>query len=292
MRSYLALYVLLVWLFSIKINAQVPNGDFEQWAGSEPDGWWTNNILVQTISQSSDAHSGSFAARGDVVMTTSGNLQPLLISGEIGGHGFPISERFANLTGYYKLNAVTTENLSVVVIPFKNGQGIGVGGSQFFAASDYTKFTVPIFYSNSSIPDSCQVSLTVGNNSGSVNVGSYFIVDDVVFEGITTDIDETVIFPDSYSLEQNYPNPFNPSTKIRYSIPLHVKHGAANVVLKVYDILGNEVATLVNEEKPAGIYEVEFSTLSGNIHNLSNGVYFYKLQAGEYIETRKMVLLK
>jgi len=88
--------------------------------------------------------------------------------------------------------------------------------------------------------------------------------------------------PNNFSLEQNYPNPFNPSTKIQYRVP-----SISQVVLKIYDILGNEIATLVNEEKPAGVYEVEF-----NAATLSSGVYFYQLKAGEFIQTKKMILIK
>ena len=88
--------------------------------------------------------------------------------------------------------------------------------------------------------------------------------------------------PSTFSLEQNYPNPFNPSTKIKYSVTQ-----SSNVVLKIYDVLGNEVATLVNEEKPAGSYEVEF-----NPSSLTSGVYFYKLQAGSFVDTKKMILQK
>jgi hypothetical protein len=99
-------------------------------------------------------------------------------------------------------------------------------------------------------------------------------------------IDEPVY---KFSLEQNYPNPFNPSTKIKYTIPkspLFFGEGQG-VKLEVYDVLGNEVATLVNEEKPAGSYEVEFDA-SG----LSSGIYFYKLSAGEYTDSKKMVIIK
>ena len=85
-----------------------------------------------------------------------------------------------------------------------------------------------------------------------------------------------------FSLEQNFPNPFNPTTTINYQI---IKNDF--VSLKVYDILGNEVATLVNEEKPAGSYEINF-----NASSLSSGIYFFKLQAGSFIETKKMLLLK
>ncbi|MCW8811897.1 MAG: M14 family zinc carboxypeptidase [Chlorobium sp.] len=93
-----------------------------------------------------------------------------------------------------------------------------------------------------------------------------------------------------FSLGQNYPNPFNPSTTIKYSIPTVIASGTTQsqlVTLKVYDVLGNEVVTLVNEEKLAGTYEVEFSA-----QNLPSGIYFYKLQSGNFVETKKMVLLK
>ena len=86
----------------------------------------------------------------------------------------------------------------------------------------------------------------------------------------------------SFVLEQNYPNPFNPSTSIQYAVS-----NRQFISLKVYDLLGNEVATLVNEEKPAGEYEIEF-----NAESLPSGIYFYQLNAGNYIDTKKMVFLK
>lgn len=95
-------------------------------------------------------------------------------------------------------------------------------------------------------------------------------------------VEEEDQIPASFELGQNYPNPFNPSTKIIYQIP------EANLVtLKVYDVLGSELATLVNEEKSTGSYEVEFIASA-----LSSGIYFYRLQAGKFTETKKLVLLK
>ncbi len=91
-----------------------------------------------------------------------------------------------------------------------------------------------------------------------------------------------------FTIEQNYPNPFNPSTIIKYEIPER-----SFVTIKVYDVLGREIITLVNQEKPVGSYEVVFDS-----QGLTSGVYFYKLQvyapgrAGEFIETKKMVLLR
>jgi len=92
----------------------------------------------------------------------------------------------------------------------------------------------------------------------------------------------------SFELEQNFPNPFNPSTKIKYTIaPLNLPEGEAFVMLKVYDVLGNEVATLVNEDKPAGEYEVTF-----NASGFPSGIYLYKLTAGSYSAAKKMLLVK
>jgi parallel beta-helix repeat protein len=99
---------------------------------------------------------------------------------------------------------------------------------------------------------------------------------------ILTDVEDEKQIPTEFSLNQNFPNPFNPSTKIRYSIPQQ-----GYVTLKVYDVLGNEIATLVNEERPAGNYVVDF-----NASGLSSGVYIYKLQSGPFVESKKMILLR
>ncbi len=89
-------------------------------------------------------------------------------------------------------------------------------------------------------------------------------------------------FPEMFYLSQNYPNPFNPITTIEYSIPKQ-----SLVTIKVFDLLGREVATLVNEEKPAGNYIVNFNGI-----NLSTGIYFYRLEADSYIAVKKLLLLK
>jgi hypothetical protein len=92
-----------------------------------------------------------------------------------------------------------------------------------------------------------------------------------------------------YALEQNYPNPFNPSTTIRFSLPV-----AGHVSLIVYDILGKEVATLVNEERPAGTYNQIFDPASpgGRMGPLASGVYVYRLVAGSFNQTKRLILLK
>jgi len=113
----------------------------------------------------------------------------------------------------------------------------------------------------------------------------YYRLKQIDFDGsfeYSDEIEIDVTGPLTFSLEQNYPNPFNPSTIISYGIPVKSK-----VVLKVFDVLGKEVATLLNEEKPAGQYSIEF-----NAKDLPSGIYFYKLQAGSFVETKKMILIK
>jgi hypothetical protein len=101
-------------------------------------------------------------------------------------------------------------------------------------------------------------------------------------DDVVSGIEEESLLPTRYLLYQNYPNPFNPITTIKYQIP-----EAGIVSLKIYDILGRDIATLVNEEKPAGFYEYDF-----NASDLSSGVYLYQLKAGSYVESKKMLLLK
>ena len=134
------------------------------------------------------------------------------------------------------------------------------------------------------------VNPAANQNGPSLNVDVF----DIDIDSTATSTSDSKKKLKNFKLYQNYPNPFNPSTKIRYDIS-----EKSFVTLKVYDLLGREVATLVSEEKFAGSYEVEFSTkVSSGINNLSSGVYFYKLAAnssinGEnYVDTKKFVLIK
>jgi hypothetical protein len=127
-----------------------------------------------------------------------------------------------------------------------------------------------------------------GTKQWSTNV-YYGIIGGEEFGNLVS-VDETEpALPTKFLLSQNYPNPFNPSTSIQYavsSLPTG-QAGRQFVSLKVYDVLGNEIATLVNEELPAGEYEVEFDG-----SKLPSGIYFYQLKAGNFIETKKMILLR
>lgn len=141
------------------------------------------------------------------------------------------------------------------------------------------------------------VSITITYNTSElqsgINNGNIFVLDPhhgtitipvEIYSQTTTDVNEDFFSntPASFSIEQNYPNPFNPSTKISFSIPETQK-----VTLKIYNLLGNELLTLVDEEKAKGIYSVNV-----DMSSFASGVYFYKITAGKYSQTRKMILNK
>jgi hypothetical protein len=148
-----------------------------------------------------------------------------------------------------------------------------------------------------SVTDWETISFVTGNGTSTENQNysfihqnpsegkSYYRLKQIDYDGKYTysNIAEVdFVLPIQFSLEQNYPNPFNPVTSIKYAI-----RSKQFVQLKIFDVIGNEVATLVNDEKPAGNYEIAFDA-----SNLSSGVYFYKIASGNFIETKKMVLLK
>lgn len=129
-------------------------------------------------------------------------------------------------------------------------------------------------------------SIAGQNFVGLSGYGNNFILSgfltDILFRSVFVNVNEQIDLPATYALHQNYPNPFNPSTTIEYEIPKE-----SFVTLKVFNLLGQEVATLVDETKQAGRYEVKFNGLS-----LSSGVYFYKIRSKDFIETKKLILVR
>ncbi|MGK9477823.1 rhamnogalacturonan lyase family protein [Melioribacter sp. OK-6-Me] len=141
--------------------------------------------------------------------------------------------------------------------------------------------------------DSVEVNLNEGYNntiSFSATGSDFGNLDEIIIKSTFLTTVETISeLPAKFVLYQNYPNPFNPSTIISYTIPVSNKadNSRIHVLLKVYDALGRQVATLVDEQKEPGIYTVEFKA-----DDLPSGIYFYQLSAGNYISTKKMILLK
>ena len=153
-------------------------------------------------------------------------------------------------------------------------QNSKVNGSSFSGGFGITSTT------NTRITSSIGVPFDGSSSNGTSSIIAGFLSS---YGTIITNIkDKQKIIPTTYILSQNYPNPFNPSTTIEYSIPK-----TSFVILKIYDVLGTEVRSLVNEEKNVGSYRINFDAST-----LASGIYFYKIQAESFVQTKKMILLK
>jgi hypothetical protein len=145
-------------------------------------------------------------------------------------------------------------------------------------------------YLGTSLPNAPVTDLVLHNPTRTLIAATYGrSIYSIDLSGIT-ETKEELTSVKGFVLYQNYPNPFNPVTSIQYVVSI-----TQFVILKVYDILGNEIATLVNEEKQPGIYEVKFTvgqSASADSPDISSGIYFYQLKAGNFIETKKMTLLR
>jgi hypothetical protein len=207
------------------------------------------------------------------------------LTSTFGGH--PVSEKHGSLQGWYQLMPQGNDVL-IVTVSMYQGQSNVLGGGAIAisgSTSGWTQFTVPIFYSpGSPNPDNTIIFIAIADTAGAGEtgtIGSMGYVDYLTFSD-PTDVQQIDGLPEGFFLSQNYPNPFNPSTHIEYSIPEE-----SFVELKVYDILGNEVATLVNDQQAAGVYRADFDA-----DNKSAGLYFARLTANEFTKVIKMTLLK
>lgn len=277
-------FLLVLIIISAPLYPQVPNSGFEQWDQGEPIDWITSNEwFLNTVSQTASSRSGLSALK---LQTLSMNefLIPAIVSAGTDGYGFPISQRHEQLSFYYKFNkTVSTAYLYIAVGLKKSGETIG---AEFItitdAADDFVAMNIPITYLSNEVPDSATIVLQVADQVSDTSAsGSYAVIDDISFNAVS-DVEEDDLKLSDFILAQNYPNPFNPSTIISWQSP----RGSWQTI-KVYDLLGRVVATLVDEYKPAGSYAVDF-----NASKLSSGVYLYRLQAGNNIQTRKMALIK
>ena len=290
--------VMSVCLVQVAAQAQVRNGGFENWSVDPgtmlqyPDGWSFIGIpgFYVPINYSLTIHSGSFAVQGHVVSTSSLLITPILTSQTMYAaepSGFPVSERHASLTGYYQFSPESGDGLHVIVAMYNNHIPIGTGSFTTTASvSSYTMFTADITYTSELVPNSCLITITICGPTGSddYHEGSDFLLDDLDFSGTSdvADPNHQGVLPVDYSLEQNFPNPFNPSTTLRYYLPVQ-----GFVSLKVYDLLGNDLATLVEAQQGPGNHTVDW-----NAGDLPSGLYIGRLIAGTHTKTIKLLLEK
>ncbi len=281
------IFISLIFLFAANtwLSAQILNGDFEQWADGEPDGWFTNNDFTTTITPSTENHSGNYSVKGEVIVTSVLGVDIPIFPFLQSFTGITESARYTTLTGYYKFVS-RNDSIYIRIQMLKNGQIIGYGDLTIQnEQSSFVKFQVNINYYNNDLPDTSIITVGLEDlpGTGGDYNGSYFLLDDLAFSNVATGVEQQKgINPNIFYLGQNYPNPFNPITTISFDLPVQ-----SHVTLKVYNLLGQEIATLKNEVKPAGSYKETF-----NASSLSSGIYIYKLSAGKFNSSKKMILIK
>jgi hypothetical protein len=179
------------------------------------------------------------------------------------------------------INSILTSDAYVIV---GGDLGIGISTNNGATWSGFTSGLTNYFLTTLAVKGTNLFAGTLGSGVWRVPLAELGIVSSINLSSSG--------IPDRFNLEQNYPNPFNPTTNIQFSIA-SAQSGSASggnrqlTIVKVYDVLGREVATLVNEVKEPGTYTVKFDG-----SNLASGVYFYRLLAGTYVETRKLLLLR
>ena len=177
-----------------------------------------------------------------------------------------------------KTTTTTLAAIAFLVLPIR-----GPAQTSTVPWSAFTAWGYEVSSSSTTIVKSAVGQGFVGTLQGASSIIESGFLVDTLFRTLATSVTERGGYPErSMHLQQNYPNPFNPSTTIRFEIPR-----TSQVSLRVYNVLGQEIETLVDEEKPAGIFDMQFSA-----SNLSSGIYMYRLWAGDYVSTKRMLVLK
>jgi hypothetical protein len=267
----------------------IPNAGFETWSSGIPAGWGTSNDPPThiNVTQSTDPHSGSSAIRGEVTDIGLGfGYSPSVYTDPL----LPANSRPVALHGWYKASLLGGDMLHIVVAMSKGDSGIGGASLPITSSSDtYREFVANILYLTGEIPDSAEILMSIAGTATLATVGSNFVIDDLSWGGATAIEEDNVNIPARMKLEQNYPNPFNPTTTIGYTVGGVGRQSSvvSYVRLSVYDMLGREVAVLVDGMQAAGDYSVTVDA-SG----LSSGMYVYRLTAGGSMATRRMLLVR
>ncbi len=203
-----------------------------------------------------------------------------------------VSERDAEI--YIFAKKMKVSGYMYIFVSFGNETGYSDPFVALIVAGEYQGFFYPFNFGTPKNPkDATKIKLEFvshGTNEFEIFLDYFFLYGTVAyprlvvedFEDTTVPVRDESTLPNSFKLFQNYPNPFNPSTVISYQLSV-----TSNVKITIYNALGQEVAVLVNEEKIPGEYEIQF-----NGSNLSSGTYFYVLRAGNFSETKKMLLIK
>jgi Secretion system C-terminal sorting domain len=302
----LIMILLVLSAMAITTNAQIPNSGLETWGNFSSGGSIPYVFLKPNHWSGSDDYSFFSIRRNpdnfplgtgqySMIITSdpSNNVMgvalsydslPQTLSPTNIPPAFPVNFRPTSFCLYYKYISVGGDSMTASCFFYKNGSKIG--GAGYISGqnvSNWSSLIIPVTFSTADIPDSATIIFTTFDNTQ--HDSSTLYVDNLSFDNLIT---TSVSFnpnerPGIYSLSQNYPNPFNPSTAIQFTVP-----SSGRAVLKVFNVLGQEVAALFDGEAAAGVrHEVQF-----NASNLPSGIYFSRLDFDGKMQVRKMLLLK
>jgi len=274
-RMYTSAFALLL---AGSVTAQIPNASFEDWSQGDPIGWNTSNLAAPSVSQTTDAHAGSSAARLDVFTINLTTYGATLISQQ-----FPQLTRETAFRGWYKGGFQGGDYLmAAAFVVAENGEELqAASGSLINSTNVYTQFSFPMVDTNEGIPNYGVVSLLIYGTGGSFSnttPGTWAQVDDLSW-GAAVSIEE--IESTGTVLENIYPNPTNGN-------PALVQFNMArpgHVLLEVFDLTGKKVSTVLNQVMPTGHYRAEMNTV-----DLSAGVYVCRMLVdGQLVQSLRFV---
>jgi hypothetical protein len=276
MRNTFTLSLLALMVFaSLRLSAQVPNGDFETWTLGNPDGWFVSNIPGWGIpvTQSSPGHNSGSAAMGQpvIVVATGDTVSPSIISGTPGS-GIPISQAYANLEFYYQCNLTGGDLFSIDVFIYDASNTIIAASNIDISANagSWTYHSLAINYFGSGIASTATILFNLlpdpNNGQGYPNPGSSFLVDDVSLSGVAGVKDFSTV----HSLAVAYPSPSKDFVTI---IIADAPVGHSDIV--VFDLLGNPVKKISSFTNGGASFEQKFT-----IAELPTGVYIARITSG------------
>jgi hypothetical protein len=277
---------IIVLLFASLAIGQIPNAGFEAWVADpdsnyNPVGWeTTNSFPLISVEPVTPGCEGSFAMR---VKTINAGIPLPGVAKLQTANSF--TKAPTTFTACVKSTIMPGDHAYLIVGLMKGDSIIAATGNCTFhidsTISQFTTMVFPIALQSSLVPDSLLVIVASGLGTG--KVGTEIIVDNIAFTGGgATEVAAAGPLVNSFELSQNYPNPFNPTTVVSWQLPV-----VSNVKLVVYDLLGREVATLVNEVQQPGSHQVSWDAAG-----MVSGTYFYRLTAGSFMTTKRLIVLR
>lgn len=261
----------------------VPNPGFENWTAGNPDNWLTLNSpgFAVPITQTTPAHSGTLAVKGEVVNTIGGVFPPLLISSDMNGNGFPVSQQYGTFSFYYKFNQVGTAVFyGIAAFTDASGNGVGsAGGAGIASSSSYTLASFPVYYQGGTA-DTCIIEFLISDSvAANPALGNYFVVDDVLLSG-TAGIEEHHAL--TYTIEKVQPNPASNVSFIYYSVPT-----STDIKFELFDVNGKKFNELFLINETAGRHKVEL-----DVSGVPSGFYILRMISDSGTSTSRLQVVK